>query len=75
MSGNMSTFDVNGSDIIVAHEHALRIAQKSHAPHSLIGSHRIWQRLGAAPGAVAWGYAYEGGNFLRPSAQQPLFAS
>jgi hypothetical protein len=42
---------------------ALDEAQRLHRPHSLIGSHRFWQQVASAPGVVAWGYAYEGGEF------------
>lgn len=44
---------------------ALNEAQSSHRPHSLIGSRRFWQQVASAPGVVAWGYAYEGGEFNR----------
>lgn len=51
---------------------ALDEARADHRPHSLIATRRFWQPVAAAPGVVAWGYAFEGGQFSRSAAHDAI---
>jgi hypothetical protein len=66
----MTDFLTDEQWIDVARFHArvaINRAQDEHRAHSLIDSRRFWQPVATAPGVVAWGYAYEGGQFNRPA--------